>query len=188
MILGSSMESLSRSGQAGTGIPACTLPDPELRLDWVLALVSLAGLAGAGTTGDLTGITTVSFSTTTATYPTAESSSTATTSIAPADFGAVPDFTAAALVSMAPQRRSTDSRHHMPSLVSIPARLAALIMEELREASPLAGSRASVEVSTEAEVFTVGAAFTVAEVAGNSIPLLRKQLTTWRMKSCAIQI
>ena len=64
----------------------------------------------------------------------------------------------------------------MFSLVVIPAHSAALIMEELREGSPLAGSRASAAVFTAAEAFTVVAveAFTVAEVTeaeatGNSV-------------------
>src|SRR3989441_13148984 len=76
------MESLSGSGQAGIGIRDCTLQVRVLRLVLALASASLVGLAGVGTTGDLIGITTVSFSIITATSPTAESSSIATTLIA----------------------------------------------------------------------------------------------------------
>src|SRR5947208_16309553 len=76
------MESLSGSGQAGIGIRDCTLQVRVLRLVSALASASLVGLAGVGTTGDLIGITTVSFSIITATSPTAESSSIATTLIA----------------------------------------------------------------------------------------------------------
>ncbi len=61
----------------------------------------------------------------------------------------------------------------MPSLVVIPARSAALIMEELREGFPLAGSRASAEeVSTAVGV----EAFTAAEATGNSVPFLESNL------------
>src|ERR1700682_4678236 len=62
----------------------------------------------------------------------------------------------------------------MSSLVVIPARSAALIMEELREGFPLAGSRASAADSTAAEVSTaVGVeAFTVAGVTGNSVSFI----------------
>ena len=58
----------------------------------------------------------------------------------------------------------------MPSLVVIPARSAALIMEELREGFPLAGSRASAAF-TAAEVSTaVGAeVFTGAEATDNPV-------------------
>ena len=59
----------------------------------------------------------------------------------------------------------------MSSLVVIPARSAALIMEELREGFPLAGNRASAADFTAAEVSTAVAVgvFTVAEVAGNPV-------------------
>jgi hypothetical protein len=66
----------------------------------------------------------------------------------------------------------------MPSLVVIPARSAALIMEELREGFPLAGSRASAEeVSTAVgvEAFTA-AEVTAAEATGNSVPFLESNL------------
>src|SRR5207244_11270389 len=76
------MESLSGSGHAGICIRDCTLQVRVLRLVSALASASLAGLAGVGTTGDLIGITTVSFSIITATSPTAVSSSIATTLIA----------------------------------------------------------------------------------------------------------
>ena len=61
----------------------------------------------------------------------------------------------------------------MFSLVVIPARSAALIMEESPEDSPLAGSRAlavftAAEVSTGVEAFTVEEV-TAAEVTGNPV-------------------
>ena len=62
--------------------------------------------------------------------------------------------------------------------VVIPARSAALIMEELREGFPLAGSRASAEeVSTAVgvEAFTA-AEVTAAEATGNSVPFLESNL------------
>src|SRR6266849_2055941 len=71
---------------------------------------------------------------------------------------------------------------HVPSLVLIPAPSAALIMEESPEASPLAGSRASVEVFTEEAVSTGAAvstaveALTVAEVTGNSVLFVENNL------------
>jgi hypothetical protein len=103
-----------------------------------LELASLADLAGAGDTGDTIGITTTFVSITTPMYPTAEFSPIATTSIAPADF-------------MAAEREDS---HHMPRAALIPERSAASIMEESQEVSLLAGSRASVEVSTVAAVST----------------------------------
>ena len=71
-----------------------------------------------------------------------------------------------------------DLRRRMSSLVVIPARSAALIMEELREGFPLAGSRASAADSTAAEVSTaVGVeAFTVAGVTGNSVSFIKSNL------------
>src|SRR5712691_385250 len=118
MIPGSCMESLSGSGQDGIGIQGCTLPDRELRLAWALASASLAVLAGAGTTGDMIGITTVSFSITTPTYPTAESSPITTPSItrAATSIMAEVDFRAGtraeARGSMGPKDRSMDSQPH----------------------------------------------------------------------------
>jgi hypothetical protein len=80
------------------------------------------------------------------------------------------DFTAEALLAgEVSARRSMGSRHHTPSPVRIPVHSAASITEESREASPHEGSRASVEVSTAAEAFTVAAV-----VTGNSVALLRK--------------
>src|SRR6266852_8543271 len=60
----------------------------------------------------------------------------------------------------------------MSSPVVIPARSAALIMEELPEGFPLAGSRASAEVSTAVGV----EAFTVAGVTGNSLSFIGNNL------------
>jgi hypothetical protein len=64
----------------------------------------------------------------------------------------------------------------MPSLSTTPARSADLIMEERQEASPLAGSRASVEVSTEAEDFMVAAVVTVVVVTAKSVRLQTQNL------------
>ena len=137
----------------------------------------MAGLVGDGTTGDLTGITTISFTTTTPTSREAESSSIATTSIAGerdsimrAGFVAEADFMAearAGVAVLAGLRSRMDLWRRMLRLAPIPAHSAALIMEELREDFPLAADRALAEVSTEAEVST-GAGDMVAEVTGNS--------------------
>ena len=95
----------------------------------------MAGMVGDGTTGDLTGITTVSFTTTTRTSLTVESSSTETTSITPvdfeeeADFAGEVDFTAALRAAGVSPHRSMGSRRHMPRLVTTPARSVDLIME-----------------------------------------------------------
>src|SRR3984893_12258213 len=178
MILGSSMENPSGSGRAGIRIRVCSLRDRESRLASASESGSLEDMAGVGTTGDTIGITTESFTTTTPTYPTAESLSTVTTSITSVDFMAQTDFTAAALVSTALQHRNMDSRHRMPSPGPTLARSAALIMEEPSEAFPHAGSRASAEASMEVVVSTEAAA------AGNSVPLPQTQLMIWRKKSC----
>src|ERR1700686_1431004 len=187
MILGWCMELRSESGQAGIRIPDCFLPARELRLGWALEWASTAGLAGDGTTGDLTGITTMSFTTTTRTYPTAEFSSIATTSIARADFAGEVDFTAALRAAEVSPHRSMGSRRHMPRLAITPARSADLIMEERQEASQLGGSRALVEVSTEVEASTEAEAMAAA-VTGNPVRLQNTKFTRWRMKSCALRI
>src|SRR6266853_5922001 len=84
MIPGLRMESRSGFGRDGIRIQDCSLTAPELRLASALESAFLADLAGAGTIGDLTGITTMSFTTITLTYPTAESSPITTPSIASA--------------------------------------------------------------------------------------------------------
>src|ERR1700674_943992 len=175
MTLGWCMESPSGSGQAGIRIQDSFLVVRELPLASALESASLVGLAGGGTTGDMIGITTASFTTTIPTYPTAEFSSITTPSIALADFMVEEDFTAAPLpaVSTAPHR-NMDSRHPMPRLAPIPAHSAASIMEESREASPLAGSRASAEVSTEVEAFMAAEAFTGGGGIGKSVSFLRR--------------
>ncbi len=177
MILGSCMDRLSWLGRAGIRTPGSTFRDQV----WFLALASsrlcLAALVGDGITGDLTGTTAISFTTTTATFPTAESSPIATTSIAdaqasimPAGFVVEADFRAEARAGVGvsvelPSRM--DLWRHTPSLVPIPAHSAASTMEEPPEDFRLAGDRASAEVSTEAGDFTE------AEVTGNSDPLLQ---------------
>src|SRR5207302_603411 len=73
MIPGSSMGSPSASGRAGIRIRDCSLQDRESRSALALEWDSLAASGGAGITGDMTGIITESFLTTTPTSPTAES-------------------------------------------------------------------------------------------------------------------
>src|SRR6266853_323609 len=84
MTHGSCMGSPSGFGPVGIRIQDCSLTALELRLVSALESAFLADLAGVGTIGDLTGITTMSFTTTTLTYPTAESSPITTPSIASA--------------------------------------------------------------------------------------------------------
>jgi hypothetical protein len=73
----------------------------------------------------------------------------------------------------------------MPPPVA-PARLADLIMEELREGFPLAGNRASAaEVSTVAAEASTAAGvevFTVAEATGNPFDS-EKEITKWSTTS-----
>jgi hypothetical protein len=112
----------------------------------------------------MTGIITTFVSVTTPMSPTAEFSSTTTTSIALLDFMEPKDFTGVLPASEVLVPQGTASRHHTPSLACIPAHSAALIGEECQEDLPLAGSRASEEAFMAVEVSTaVG-----AEVAGNS--------------------
>src|SRR5713226_5814208 len=141
MIRGLRLESPSGFGQVGIGIRDCSLRARESRLASALESAILADLAGAGTIGDLTGITTMSFITTTLTFRTAESSlittrstASARTAIMVVDFMVEADFRAEALAEIrgsTDQLRNMDSRHLMPSPAVIPARSAALIMEEL---------------------------------------------------------
>jgi hypothetical protein len=161
------MERPSGSGPGGIRIQGCSLAVRELRLASALELASLAGLAGDGITGDLTGTTTMLFSITTPTSLTAEFSLIATTSIAPADFMEPTDFTAEGQEDS--PAASMDLPHPMPRLVRTPAHSAALIMEESQEASPLAGSRALVEASMGVEASTEVAAVTGEAGTGNSI-------------------
>src|SRR5260370_40971317 len=139
------MGSLLGSGRVGLRIQGCFLPARESPLGWALELAISGGLAGDGTTVDLTGITTMSFTTITLTFPTAESSPITTpsiagarTSIMVADFRVDTDFRVEALAeiqgstdqprSMDLQLRNTDLRRRTFRLVVIPARSAALIM------------------------------------------------------------
>src|SRR5580700_4156368 len=167
------MERPSGSGPGGIRTQGCSLVVLGLRLASALESASLVGLAGAGITGDLIGIITMSFTTTTPTSLTAEFSSIATTSIAPADFMEATDFTAAEREDS--PVASMDSRHPMPRLVRIPAHSAGSIMEESREVSRLAGNRA-LAAAMEAEVFTEEAAATEAAVTGNSVQLTQTRL------------
>src|SRR5260370_12297489 len=86
MTHGSCMEIPLGSGRGGIRIQDCFLQVRELRLVSALESASLEGMAGPGTTGVMIGIITAFFSTTTATCPTAEFSSIATTSIALSGF------------------------------------------------------------------------------------------------------
>jgi hypothetical protein len=138
-----------------------------LRLASVLELAFLGDSAGDGTIGDTTGIITVLFSTTTATYPIAEFLQIATTSVTLRDFTELANF-------MADQPEdspvaSMDLSRHMADLELTPAHSAALIMEELPGASPLAGSRALVEASTAVEGSTEAVAFTEGAVTANPV-------------------
>ena len=76
----------------------------------------------------------------------------------------------------------------MASLVLTPAHSAALIMEELREGFPLAGSRASAVASMEVEVSTEAEAFMEAAVTGNSVQFHENRLMIWRTNSCTQKI
>jgi hypothetical protein len=58
-------------------------------------------------------------------------------------------------------------------------------MEESREVSPLAGSRALAEASMEVEVFTEAEAATEEAGAGNSAQLPETRLMIRRKNSCA---
>src|SRR5260370_26054162 len=114
MILGWYMEQPLGSGRVGTGIRDCTSRSQGSHGALALELASLAGLAGDGDTGDTIG-TTGSCLTITATYPTAESSLLAATSIVPADFMGRADFMAGV----------REGSHPMPMLTLIPAPSAA---------------------------------------------------------------
>src|SRR5882724_894451 len=186
MIPGSCMESLSESGQAGIRIRDSILPDLELLLASGLESAISAALAGAGTTGILTGVTEVSFITTTPTYPTVGCSSIATTSITPADFMAeVHSKAGVRAEGQVEVRRSTSpdrsmgSQHLMPHLLPILVRSVALTTGERPEGSPLAGSRASVEAFMAEAVSMVAEASTAAEVTGRAGFIHRKQLANY---------
>src|SRR6266404_871787 len=119
MTHGSCMGSPSGFGRDGIRIQDCSLTAPELRLASALESAFLADLAGVGTIGDLTGITTMSFITTTLMFPTAESSpittpsiASARTSIMVADFRVDTDFRVEALAEI---RGSMDQPRSMDS-------------------------------------------------------------------------
>ena len=170
------MEGPSEFGRAGIRILDSTLAARASRLASALESASLAGLAGAGDTGDTTGVGMEFSSTTTATFPTAEFSSIATTSIAPGDFTEAVGFTAPVVfMAETPEASAAanmDLRRHMASLVPTQAHSAALIMEELREDFRLVGSLASAVASMEeVEVSTEAEAVMEAAVVGSSIQL-----------------
>jgi hypothetical protein len=159
------MERLSESGRDGIRIPDFTLAARELLLAWALESASLADLAGAGDIGDTIGVVMEFFSTTTGMSPTAEFSLITTTLTAPADFMAVA-FTVTQGEDSA--GASMDFPLHTAKLEPILAPSAVSIMEEPREAFPLAANRASVEVPTEVAAF-MGAEATVAVGTGDSV-------------------
>jgi len=75
-------------------------------------------------------------------------------------------------LSMDLSRLNMDLRRRMSSPAAIPARSAALTMEEFREASRLAGSPASAAfTAAEAAAFTVVAEVT-PEVTGNPVSFI----------------
>jgi hypothetical protein len=114
----------------------------------------------------MTGITTASFSTTTVTSPAAESSTIASTSTTPADFTAE---------EREDLREASMGSHRMAKPGPTPAPSVALIMEEPPIAFPRVVSRASVGVSTEAEVSTgVEASMAAVAVTGNSIQIHKR--------------
>src|SRR5882672_5292325 len=186
MIPGSCTENLSESGRAGIRIRDSILPDLELLSASALESAISAALAGAGTTGIPTGVTGAWFITTTPTYPTAECSSIATTSITPADFMAEVHSKAWAgaevegevLRSTGPDR-SMDLQHPMRRLLPIPVRSVALTTGEPPEGSPLAGSRASVEAFMAEAVSMVAEVPAAAEVTGRASFIHRKRLTNY---------
>ncbi len=132
----------------------------ELRLASASESVSLVVLAGDGGTGATIGITTESSSTTAPTSRTAEFSSIATTSIAPADFMA-----ADSTEEISQAHEASEGRMDSPALIR--ERSADSIVEEWLEDSLFAGNRALVEVSMVVE------ASMAAAVEGNSLSLLR---------------
>src|SRR5580700_264951 len=138
-------EDPSESGRAGIRILDSTLAARESHLAWALELASLADLAGAGDTGDTTGVVMEFSSTTTATFPTAEFSSIATTSIAPGDFMEA---------DRGDSRVANMDSHRMRNRARIPVHSAVLIMAESRGAFLPAGSPALAEASTEAAAVT----------------------------------
>ena len=164
MTHGSSTEHPLASGQAGTGIPDCISLGQDSDGALALELASLAALAGDGDTGDTIGIT-GSCSIITATYPTAEFSSIATTSIMPVDFMEAEDFMVEVIEDL--EVANMDS-HPMASPAPTQARSAALIMGEPPRAFPHAGNPAS-EASTAEEDFMAAEAFTEAAATANSV-------------------
>src|SRR5246127_501842 len=157
------MARLLRSGQAGTGIPVCTLRVPELDLASASALAFLVVLAGVGTIGDPIGTITASFSTTTATCPTAEFSLIVITSTL-AEAGSIMAFMGEAFTV---GRQSMVSRRPTARLASTPGLSVASIMEASREGFRLAGNRASGAAFMAEAASMVAEVFMAAEVTGN---------------------
>src|SRR5258708_10094126 len=135
------MERRSASGQTGTGTRGSTLLGQASDGASASESASLVDLVGVGTTGDLIGITTMSFSTIMGSYRTAESSRTANTSM-PEEADSI-----AALDSMEENftaaRCSMDLLRPMPNLAPAPVPSEVLIMEARLEDSPPADSTAS---------------------------------------------
>src|SRR5271163_386869 len=157
MTHGLCMETPSEFGQAGTGIRGSSSTVRGLRLASDSESVSLAVLAGDGVTGATIGITTGSSSITAPTSRTAEFSSIATTSIAPAAFMAVGSTAA---ISQADE--ASEGRMDLPA--HIPERSADSIVGEWLEDSLFAVNRALVEGS-----MVVEASMAAVAVEGNPV-------------------
>src|SRR6267154_508078 len=108
------MERRSASGQTGTGTRGSTLPGQASDGASASESVSLVDLVGAGTTGDLIGITTMSFSTIMGSYRTAESSRIANTSM-PDEADSLAAVASMEEISTA-ARRTMDLLRPMPNL------------------------------------------------------------------------
>src|ERR1700722_15325027 len=162
MTLGWCTERPSGSGRDGIHIPDFTLAARESLSAWGLESASLADLAGAGDIGDTIGVGMEFFSTTTGTSLTAEFSLITTTLTAPVDFMEVA-FTVTQGEDSAGD--SMDSPVHTANQGPILGHSADSIMEESRPDFPLVASRASVEVSTEAEAFMEAEAMAAGDTA-----------------------
>ena len=157
------MALLLRCGQAGIGIPVCTLRVPELDLVSASALAFLVALAGVGTIGDPIGTIMASFLTTTATSPTAEFSLIAITLML-AEAGSIMGFMGKDFTEV---RQSMDSRRPTARLACTPALSVASIMEASPEGFRLAASRASGAAFMVEAVSMAAAVFMAAAATGN---------------------
>jgi hypothetical protein len=137
-------------------------------------------------TGELTGITEPSFTTTTLTSPTVERSSIATTTSTGRMRTSImaASFMACGTPMASP---STTLRRRTAKLAPIPARSAVMIMEASREATPFTGGQDSAGTSTT-EVFMMAVstvAVSMGAVAGKPVIDDHKGTDGWRKPSCA---